>query len=60
LSEDKTATIPQGIIQALPQVYPLMQEVGMLQLRIKDMMTQLNTVVKTMTDENAALKAKQQ
>ena len=28
----------------------------MLNLRINDMMTQLNTVMKTMMDENAALK----
>lgn len=32
------------------------QQIGMLNLRINDMMTQLNTVMKMMMDENAALK----
>jgi len=32
------------------------QQIGMLNLRINDMMTQLNTVMKIMMDENAALK----
>ena len=31
-------------------------QIGMLSLRINDMMAQLNTVTKTMMDENAALK----
>jgi regulator of replication initiation timing len=35
---------------------PVMQQIGMLNLRINDMMTQLNTVIKTIMDENAALK----
>lgn len=56
MSEDETVPIPQAIIQTLPQVYPLMQEVSMLRLRLNDMMTQLNTVIKAMTDEIAALK----
>jgi regulator of replication initiation timing len=34
----------------------VMQQIGMLNLRINDMMTQLNTVMKTMMDENAALR----
>ena len=38
------------------EVSPIMQQIGMLNLRINDMMTQLNTVMKTMMDENAALK----
>lgn len=33
-----------------------MQQIGMLNLRINDMMTQLNTVMKTLIDENLALK----
>jgi len=33
-----------------------MQQIGMLNLRINDMMTQLNAVMKTMMDENAAVK----
>jgi hypothetical protein len=35
---------------------PVLQQIGMLNLRINDMMTQLNTVMKAMMDENAALK----
>ncbi len=35
---------------------PVMQQIGMLNLRINDMMTQLNAVMKTMIEENAALK----
>jgi hypothetical protein len=35
---------------------PVMQQIGMLNLRINDMMTQLNTVMKTMMDENGTLK----
>lgn len=35
---------------------PVMQQIGMLNLRISDMMTQLNAVMKAMMDENAALK----
>jgi hypothetical protein len=38
------------------QPSPVMQQIGMLNLRINDMMTQLNTVMKTMLDQNAALK----
>lgn len=34
----------------------IMQQVGLLNLRINDMMTQLNTVVKALLDENASLK----
>jgi len=34
----------------------LQQQVGMLNLRINDMMTQLNAVIKMMMDENSALK----
>ena len=35
---------------------PVMQQIGMLNLRINDMMTQLNAVMKAMLEENAALK----
>ncbi len=42
--------------QAIPEASPAMQQIGMLNLRINDMMTQLNTVMKTLMDENAALK----
>jgi regulator of replication initiation timing len=35
---------------------PVMQQIGMLNLRINDMMTQLNAVMKMMMEENAALK----
>ncbi len=33
-----------------------MQQIAMLNLRINDMMAQLNTVMKMMMDENATLK----
>jgi hypothetical protein len=35
---------------------PIALQIGMLNLRINDMMTQLNVVMKVMMDENAALK----
>ena len=35
---------------------PLMQQIGILNFRINDMLTQLNAVIKIVTDENAALK----
>jgi regulator of replication initiation timing len=35
---------------------PIMQQIGMLNLRINDMMTQLNAVMKAMIDENASLR----
>jgi hypothetical protein len=34
---------------------PIMQQIGMLNLRINDMMTQLNVVMKAMMEENTAL-----
>ena len=34
----------------------VIQQIGMLNLRINDMMVQLNTVIKALLDENAALK----
>ena len=39
-----------------PEMSPMMQQIGMLNLRINDMMTQLNVVMKTLMDENADLK----
>jgi hypothetical protein len=39
-----------------PEASPIIQQIGLLNLRISDMMTQLNNVMKTMMDENAALK----
>ncbi len=39
-----------------PEASPIMQQIGMLNLRINDMMTQLNAVVKAMMEENSALK----
>jgi regulator of replication initiation timing len=41
---------PQG-----PPSAPLMQQIGLLNLRINDMMSQLNAVLKSMIDENTAL-----
>lgn len=35
---------------------PIIQQISMLNLRINDMMTQLNTVIKMIMDENNALK----
>jgi regulator of replication initiation timing len=35
---------------------PIMQQIGMLNLRINDMMTQLNAVMKTLIEENTVLK----
>jgi hypothetical protein len=35
---------------------PVMQQIGMLNLRINDMMTQLNAVMKALMEENAQLK----
>ena len=34
----------------------IQQQIGMLNLRINDMMTQLNAVMKTLMDENASLR----
>ncbi len=42
--------------QKAPEVSPTMQHIGILNLRINDMMTQLNIVMKAMIDENSALK----
>jgi len=42
--------------QTQNEASPVMQQIGMLNLRINDMMTQLNAVMKMMMEENAALK----
>jgi|WetSurMetagenome_2_1015567.scaffolds.fasta_scaffold207113_2 hypothetical protein len=39
-----------------PEVTPAMQQVGLLNLRISDMISQLNAVLKELLDENTALK----
>jgi regulator of replication initiation timing len=44
------------LTQASTEASPTMQQIGMLNLRINDMMTQLNAVMKAMMEENQALK----
>ncbi len=39
-----------------PEMPPVVQQMGLLNLRINDMMTQFNVVMKIMMDENNALK----
>ena len=41
---------------ATAEASPAMQQIGMLNLRINDMMTQLNIVMKTLLEENGSLK----
>ncbi len=48
MTEDKAQAIPEASI--------VMQQIGILNLRVNDMMTQLKAVMKMMMDENAALK----
>jgi len=47
MTEEKTQSVQNSSI---------IQQIGILNLRINDMMTQLNAVMKTMIDENAILK----
>jgi hypothetical protein len=47
MASDKVSGAPDSLV---------MQQIGMLNLRINDMMTQLNAVMKALMDENAALK----
>lgn len=52
---------PQRLVQAKmsqgqTNIDPITQQVGLLNLRINDMLTQLNVVIKTLIDENASLK----
>ncbi|MGD6808110.1 MAG: hypothetical protein ACQCN3_00265 [Candidatus Bathyarchaeia archaeon] len=42
--------------QNLNENSPFVQQIGMLNLRINDMMNQLNIVIKTILDENSILK----
>jgi regulator of replication initiation timing len=42
--------------QTQNEASPIMQQIGMLNLRISDMITQLNTVMKILIDDNATLK----
>lgn len=42
--------------QAVPEASPVVQQMGMLNLRINDMMMQLNSVMKMLIDENSILK----
>lgn len=42
--------------QVAVEASPVIQQIGMLNFRINDMMTQLNTVIKALMDENASLK----
>jgi regulator of replication initiation timing len=39
-----------------PEASPVMQHIGMLNLRINDMMSELNGVMKLLMEENASLK----
>lgn len=48
--------LTQTTAQTVPEASPVIQQISMLNLRINDMMTQLNTVIKIMMEENAALK----
>jgi hypothetical protein len=42
--------------RAIPETSIVMHQIGMLNLRINDVMTQLNVVMKAFVEENAALK----
>lgn len=42
--------------QTQNEASPAIQQIGMLNLRINDMMAQLNTVMKMLVNENTALK----
>ncbi len=44
------------IEQIQSEALPVIQQIGMLNLRISDMMTQLNVVMKALMDENCSLK----
>lgn len=43
-------------VQATTEPSQVMQQIGMLNLRINDMMTQLNAVIKALLDENTDFK----
>jgi len=42
--------------QTTSDVSPVMQHIGLLNLRLNDMMTELNTVMKMLMEENASLR----
>ena len=42
-------------LNATPTTSPIMPQIGLLNIRINDMMTQLNAVMKALMDENTAL-----
>jgi len=44
------------LIENASESSPVMAQIGLLNLRINDMMTQLNTTINRMMDENTALK----
>jgi hypothetical protein len=44
--------------QAINETSLIMQQIGLLNLRINDMMIQLNTTMKMLLDENTTLKQK--
>jgi regulator of replication initiation timing len=44
------------ITQQTEQPSPVIQQIGLLNLRINDMLTQLNNVINAVMEENAALK----
>jgi regulator of replication initiation timing len=48
MTEEKTAIVPEQS--------PVMQQIGMLNLRINDFMQQLNSTIKALLAENDALK----
>ncbi len=48
--------LAQDNLQAAPEGQSLMQHIGLLNVRINDMMSQLNTVMKALMEENASLK----
>jgi regulator of replication initiation timing len=44
------------ITQQSEQPSPVIQQIGILNIRINDMLTQLNSVINAIMEENAALK----
>jgi hypothetical protein len=45
-----------SLTETTAEASPIMQQIGMLNLRVSDMMAQLNAVLKALLDENTALK----
>ena len=46
----------QNTVKTTNETSPVMQQIGVLNLRINDMMSQLNAVIKALMEENMALK----